>query len=91
MDKAKASRFGSVMAVGALLGGALTSWLAPKMIAWYFDPPVDIGVNCRAATEWSMRNLQRAQLFGILVGAAISIALAVYLEKRNLAKPSDPR
>ena len=58
-----------------LLGGVLTSWLAPKAIAWYFDPPVNIGVNCREATEWSMKKLQLAQAFGMGVGAILGLGI----------------
>lgn len=88
MDKSKTSRVLNIVAVGGLLGGVLTSWLAPKAIAWYFDPPVDIGINCRAATEWSMQNLQRAQFIGLMAGAALSLFLAFYMEKRRAKNPS---
>jgi LPXTG-motif cell wall-anchored protein len=67
---------------GGLLGAALTSWLAPKGIAWYFDPPVNIGVNCREATEWSMRKLQTAQAFG-LVGGAVLGGIIWFLMRRR--------
>ena len=49
----------------ALLGALLSSYLGPKAIAWYFDPPVDIGVNCRSAVEWAMARLQLAQMAGL--------------------------
>lgn len=63
------------MIFGALLGAFLTSWLAPKVIAWYFDPPVNIGVNCRNATEWSMRKLQLAQSVGLGAGAILGLGV----------------
>ena len=28
---------------GAMLGAALTAWLAPGVIAWYCNPPVEMG------------------------------------------------
>lgn len=60
---------------GAFIGGILANWLSPKMIGWYFDPPVDIGVNCRAATEWAMARLQWAQLFGTIGGLVLGLAV----------------
>ena len=73
---------------GGLLGALLTSWLAPKGIAWYFDPPVDIGVNCKAATQWSMAKLQTAQFFGLLGGALLGLTLAIMTRRRH-AEPPD--
>ena len=59
-----------------LIGAVLVSWLAPKAIAWYFDPPVNIGVNCRQAVEWSMSRLQTSQLIGFIIGILIGLAIS---------------
>jgi len=74
--KTSSSRIGFWIATCALLGVILASWLGPKGIAWYFDPPVDIGVNCRAATEWSMRRLLIFQSFGFGLGAIAGLLLS---------------
>jgi len=68
---------------GGLLGAALTSWLAPKLIAWYFDPPVNIGVNCKEATQWSMAKLQTAQFIGLASGAVFGLVLWLTMRKKN--------
>lgn len=73
---------------GGLLGAFLSSIIAPRAIAWYFDPPVDIGINCRAATEWSMRNLQNAQLTGLLAGAVMGLLIKVVINKKNTGSSS---
>lgn len=78
-------KYWNSMVIGGLLGSLLVSWLAPKVIAWYFDPPVNIGVNCRDATEWSMRNLQKAQVTGLLMGALLALSI-VYLRQRSAEK-----
>jgi hypothetical protein len=40
---------------GALIGIALTTWLAPGMIAWYFNPPVETGgFSCTPAIAWAL-------------------------------------
>ena len=71
--------------VGALLGGLLTTWLAPKMIAWYFAPPAQLGFNCAEPITWALGKLQVAQAIGILGGAAIGVALYVGLGRRRPA------
>ncbi len=77
--------------VSGLVGTGLTSWLAPKVIAWYFDPPVNIGVNCKQATEWSMRQLQNAQFFGLICGGVFGLVLFLTLrsKKKNGSSGSD--
>jgi hypothetical protein len=84
--QASSSRVGFWTAASAIAGVALASWLAPKGIAWYFDPPVDIGVNCRAATEWSMQRLLIFQGSGLGVGAAVGLTLSLLKKK---AGPQD--
>jgi hypothetical protein len=59
----------------ALSGALLSSYIAPKVIAWYFDPPVNIGVNCRTAVEWSMTKLQVMQFWGLTVGLALGLLI----------------
>jgi len=69
--------------MGALLGALLASWLAPKGIAWYFDPPVDIGVNCKQATEWSMSRLLIAQFWGFVFGMIATLAMLFIFRRKN--------
>jgi hypothetical protein len=67
----------------ALLGALLSTYVGPKVIAWYFDPPVDIGVNCRPAVEWSMSKLQMTQFFGLLIGFALGLAIMLLITKKH--------
>ncbi|MCC7441739.1 MAG: hypothetical protein IT285_08900 [Bdellovibrionales bacterium] len=69
----------------AILGGLLSSYSAPKAIAWYFEPPTEIGINCRPATEWAMEKLVYAQAGGILLGGIIGLALVMMIRSRRRA------
>lgn len=62
----------------ALLGALLSSYVGPKVIAWYFDPPVNIGVNCRSAVEWSMSRLQSTQVCGLGIGCVVGLAFMIH-------------
>jgi len=75
--------------MGALLGALLASWLAPKGIAWYFDPPVNIGVNCREATEWSMSRLLIAQFWGLIAGVVGSLGVATLFRRKRARMNQD--
>ena len=71
---------------GAFIGGSISSIVSPRMIAWYFEPPVEIGVNCRSATEWAMEHLQWAQFGGMAAGAVLALIIhAVFF--KNSDKP----
>lgn len=70
-----------MVAIGSVFGGLATTWLAPKVIAWYFTPPIEMAINCKVPIEWALRKLQIAQLFGTLGGAALFLVLALTLFK----------
>lgn len=72
-----------VMCVGGLIGAALSLWIAPHWIVWYFRPPVDFGVDCSKPIDWALTRLRRAQLFGIGTGAALSLTLYLLFSRRS--------
>lgn len=70
--------------VTGLLGAVLSSWISPSAIAWYFDPPTNIGVNCRGAVEWALEKFQVAQLMGLGIGAVLGLGIGfMFVSKRN--------
>ena len=75
---------------GAIFGSAIASWLAPRGIAWYFDPPVNIGLNCKAATEWAMTKLQIMQFVGLLAGSGLGLLLGISRRKGSDALDGVP-
>jgi len=70
-----------MVAIGSVLGGLATSWLAPKAIAWYFTPPIEMALNCKVPIEWALHKLQLAQLFGTLGGAVLFLVLSLTVFK----------
>ena len=59
----------------ALFFGILASWLGPKMIAYWYAPPVPAGAatafNCTDAVTWAMTKLVWTQIIGSLGGATM--------------------
>lgn len=78
----KFSRIYQLFLSSAFVGAILVTFIAPRTIAWYFEPPVDIGINCRPAAEWAMKTLLQSQGAGALAGVLIG-ALATYLLTRR--------
>jgi len=72
MDPKPRPKFIWLALFGGFAGGALSTWTAPKAIAWYFVPPVNIGIDCRGAVEWAMRKLQLAEFMGFSVGLTLA-------------------
>ena len=71
----------------SLLGSILANWLGPKVLAWYFEPPVEIGFNCRPAVEWGMEKLQYMQAGGLVGGLLLGGILGLVFSKKE-TKPS---
>jgi hypothetical protein len=74
-----------IIVFGGLIGGIIAAWIAPRMISWYFTPPVEFGINCKPPLEWALRKMQIAELLGITLGAALG--LVVYFLIRKMRKP----
>ena len=69
---------------GAIIGAVLAAWLAPGMIAWYFNPPVEMGgFSCTVPIQWALKRLQWAQLWGVIVGGILGLVVySVYQRRR---------
>ena len=70
---------------GALLGIALTTWLAPGLIAWYFNPPVEMGgFSCTVPIAWALKRLQWAQLWGVVGGGVLGLVVYGVVQRRRV-------
>ena len=79
------TRFILVLITG-ITASILVTLLSTRAIAWYFKPPVDFGVNCTEAVAWGMNRLQNFQLIGLLIGAALGLALSFRLGRASVSK-----
>src|SRR5436853_5205699 len=58
----------------ALIFGLLSTWLGPKMIAYWYTPPVPAGAfNCTDAVQWAMNKLVVTQVIGTFIGVVVGI------------------
>lgn len=69
--------------MGALLGVVLSCLYGPKVISWWFEPPVDVGYNCRPATDWAMKRLMLVQIASLLLGALLATGILKVFKKRE--------
>jgi hypothetical protein len=81
-----------VSLVSAIVFGVLSTWLGPKMIAYWYAPPVPSGAasafNCTDAVAWAMNKLVLTQIIGTLAGAVIGIVIGAVM--RGKTKPPAP-
>ena len=62
--------------VSSLIGALLSSWLAPKFISWYFNPPAQFGVSCLEPIQWAMSRLRWTQFIGTFIGGLVGLVLS---------------
>jgi membrane protease YdiL (CAAX protease family) len=77
--------------ISAILFGILATWMGPKMISYWYAPPVPSGAasafNCTDAVNWAMNKLVLTQLIGTLAGFVIGIVIGALLSRRPALPP----
>jgi hypothetical protein len=84
---------------GALIGAAVASWVVPPALAWYTTPgglprgaEVQAVVQISEVIRYSTSRLIRGQLIGAAAGAALGLAVGVFLDFRHRrGVPARPR
>ena len=80
--------------VCGIVFGILSTWLGPKMIAYWYAPPVPAGAasafNCTDAVQWAMRKLVWTQVFGTLAGLVIGLVIGLLMRPKH-APPAAPK
>jgi ABC-type phosphate/phosphonate transport system permease subunit len=78
----------------ALIFGLLATWLGPRMITYWYTPPVPAGAasafNCADAVQWAMNKLVLTQVIGSLIGVVVGIVLGILLRPRTAPPPAAP-
>ena len=80
--------------VCALVFGLLATWLGPKMISYWYTPPVPAGAasafNCTDAVNWAMNKLVLTQLIGSVIGLLIGMVLGILMRRKPVPPPASP-
>ena len=78
----------------ALVFGLLATWLGPKMISYWYTPPVPAGAasafNCTDAVNWAMNKLVLTQLIGSVIGLLVGMVLGVLMRRKPVPPPASP-
>ena len=75
--------------LGILLSLTLVSIYMPRMILWYFEPPMPMGVSCTSSIRWAVNRLLVAQIYSIGVGAILGLLLGLKFRKNKSTKSID--
>ena len=67
--------------LGILISVTCVSLAAPKMIAWYFEPPMSIGISCESSIKWAVTRILMAQLYSVGFGAIIGLMIGLKFRK----------
>ena len=80
--------------VSALVFGLLATWLGPKMISYWYTPPVPAGAaaafNCTDAVNWAMNKLVLTQLIGSVIGFVVGMVLGILMGRKPIPPPATP-
>jgi len=80
--------------VCALIFGLLATWLGPKLISYWYSPPVAAGAaaafNCTEAVDWAMHKLVLTQILGTVIGLAVGMAFGIAMRRKALPPPASP-
>lgn len=78
----------------ALIFGLLATWLGPKMISYWYTPPVAAGAaaafNCTEAVQWAMNKLILTQLIGSVIGLVVGIVVGILIRAKPAPPPATP-
>jgi uncharacterized protein YacL len=69
----------------AIIFGIAATWLGPKMIAYYYAPPVPTAFACNESVSWAMHKLVLTQLIGTAIGLVVGLVIGVLMRGK---KPS---
>jgi tellurite resistance protein TehA-like permease len=78
----------------ALIFGLLATWLGPKMISYWYTPPVAAGAasafNCTEAVNWAMNKLVLTQLVGSIIGLVVGMIVGIVMRPKPAPPPATP-
>ena len=84
----------AILSLGALVGAGIIGFLAPHLISLYFQPPVEMPINCKPAVEWSLILYRNLLVAGCAVGAVCMVILDQGFRRRKkrgvLSTPATP-
>lgn len=69
--------------VCGIVFGTLATWLGPKMIAYWYAPPVPNAFNCTNEVVYAMHRLVSTQLIGTAIGLLVGLVLGIALRRKH--------
>ena len=73
------------------MGAVLFAWLSPYIIVWYFTPPTELAISCKAAVEWAIETYRKVMFTGVILGAIFSgIIFFAFFKRKNPPGPETP-
>ncbi len=73
----------TLLFAGALLGLGLVSIYMPRVIAWYAEPPMPMGVTCTSSIRWALEKMQMAQAYSVAVGGVLGLLIGIKIASKK--------
>jgi membrane associated rhomboid family serine protease len=81
VQKSSVKRLGIFSLIGAILVFIPVMAFFPRVLAWYFEPPVQTGCSCSESIAWALNVNRWVQLAGLIFGALIGAIIALKFRK----------
>jgi hypothetical protein len=75
-------RFGMPMLVGAVIGIVLWSLIAPRVIGWWYEPPVKDALSCAPSVRRAIGDFLVAEMIIAGLGALTLLILVTVVRSR---------
>lgn len=74
---------------GAVIGFVAWSFVGPKVISWWYEPPASEALSCASSVTLALKQFVWMQLVITLIGAVV-VALFMFLVRRKLKSRNQP-
>lgn len=72
-----------LLAAGLVLGNLLSTYFGPDLLAWWFESPVNMAVNCTEPIKWAMKKLVLLQISGTAIGLVLGAFIYFVFFKKS--------